>query len=104
MLESLASRDFERYVNQTFTLSTEQESFEAELVEVDEKPRPRGGRERDGEGNARAFSLTFAAPADTRAGQQSFAVSHPELGTLTVFLVPHGPDADGRMTYLAVFN
>jgi hypothetical protein len=102
MLESLAGRDFERYVNQTFTLSTEQESFEAELVEVAERTTPRGGRER--EGVARAFSLTFAAPADIRAGQQSFAVSHPELGTLTAFMVPHGPDDDGRMIYLAVFN
>jgi hypothetical protein len=102
MLESLASQDFARYVNQTFTLSTEQESFEAELVEVEDRAQPRGGKEV--EGVARAFSLTFAAPGNTRAGQQTFAVAHPEFGALKLFMVPHGPLSDGRMSYLAVLN
>ncbi|MDZ7712850.1 MAG: hypothetical protein U5L06_06955 [Rhodovibrio sp.] len=102
MLESLASQDFEPYLNQTFTLSTAEESFEAELVEVAETARPRGGRERDGV--PRSFTLTFAAPPGTRAGQQTFAVSHAEMGTLELFVVPHGPQDDGRMTYLAVLN
>ncbi|MBK1670381.1 hypothetical protein CKO28_20360 [Rhodovibrio sodomensis] len=102
MLESLGGRDFERYVNQTFTLSTAEESFEAELIEVDESPRPRGGRE--GEGVPWAFSLTFAAPPATEAGQQTFAVSHPEIGTLELFVVPHGPQDDGRRVYIAVLN
>jgi hypothetical protein len=41
------------------------------------------------------FTLLFHAPAGTDAPQQTFAVRHPDLGELSLFLVPLGPDERG---------
>lgn len=102
MLESLSSDHFKPHMNETFTLSTEEVSFDAELVEVAERAMPRGGHPRAGAPNA--FTLVFAAPPDAQVGQQTFAVSHPDLGTMQLFLVPHAPRDDGRAVYAAVLN
>ncbi len=50
-----------------------------------------------------AFSLTFHAAAHAGAGQQTFELSHAELGSAPLFLVPLGPEAEG-MAYEAVVN
>jgi hypothetical protein len=49
------------------------------------------------------FSLEFVGPADPTLTQGTFEFSHPELGTLPLFIVPIAPDADGAR-YEAVFN
>lgn len=49
------------------------------------------------------FALRFRSPAVTRyLPQRIYALAHPVLGTLEIFLVPLGADAVG-MRYEAVF-
>ena len=50
------------------------------------------------------FALTFTGPPDRALRQQTYRLAHPVLGELEIFLVPIGPDAEGRLTYEAVFN
>jgi Domain of unknown function (DUF6916) len=52
------------------------------------------------------FSLTFLGPPGDHLPQALYTLEHPALGTLTIFLVPIGPDpgAHGRHRYEAVFN
>jgi hypothetical protein len=48
------------------------------------------------------FVLTFVgAPG---LAQRMYALDHPNLGRLEIFLVPIGPGPDGRFRYEAVFN
>jgi len=56
-------------------------------------------------GSPRApFMLLFREEGARRAvTQRIHALEHPVLGTLDIFLVPVGPDAQG-MRYQAVFN
>jgi hypothetical protein len=41
------------------------------------------------------FSLLFHAGRATTMSQQTCTLSHPELGSFALFLVPLGPDAEG---------
>lgn len=54
-------------------------------------------------GGREPFSLLFRGPATPRLRQATYAVVHPTLGSLPIFLVPVGEDADG-MLYEAVFG
>ena len=58
-------------------------------------PAPIAGR--------RPFSVVFRAPPGMPLPQRIYRLEHDELGTLDMFLVPIGPDADG-MCYEAVFS
>jgi len=50
------------------------------------------------------YALEFRSPGERRhAPQGTYRLTHAELGTLEVFLVPIGPDTEG-MRYEAVFN
>jgi len=51
-----------------------------------------------------SFSLIFRSNSRSHLPQAIYAVGHPKLGDLELFLVPIGPDAEGRMRYQAVFN
>jgi hypothetical protein len=51
---------------------------------------------------AEPFALVFTSGPGI--GQGIFALEHSILGRLTIFLVPIGSDADGRLRYEAVFN
>ncbi|HEX3701816.1 MAG TPA: hypothetical protein VHU82_00705 [Vicinamibacterales bacterium] len=53
-------------------------------------------------GGREPFALLFRGPASPRLRQATYAVVHPTLGSLPIFLVPVGEDADG-MLYEAVF-
>ena len=51
------------------------------------------------------FSLIFRGPASPVLDQGIQTLSHPELGELTLFLVPVGPGRAGKLPrYEAVFN
>jgi hypothetical protein len=45
----------------------------------------------------------FRAPGPGHLPQQTFAISHPELGEFPLFLVPRGP-VEQSMAYEAVIN
>jgi hypothetical protein len=71
-----------------------------ELADATESTEP-GGRGPDGEERLQ-FSLEFRGPAETFMPQGTYPLTHAELGELTLFLVPLGPDADS-MRYEAAF-
>ncbi len=63
------------------------------------------GRRTDPGGELSTYALVFRAPPRraAHAPQGTYRLTHAELGTLEVFLVPIGPDAGG-MRYEAIFN
>lgn len=54
------------------------------------------------EGARQPFALRFRAAVPSVLPQQVFPLRHEQLGTLEIFLVPIGQDADG-VRYEAVF-
>jgi hypothetical protein len=60
-------------------------------------------RAHPGGSRAEPFSLVFSAPPPVLE-QRTYPLRHGTLGTLDIFLVPIGLDADGRVRYEAVFN
>jgi hypothetical protein len=89
---------FEPYVEQTFRVSGAGDvAFEAELIEASPMGRTVGPNGR------RAFSLVLRGPETSTPLQQVYRVEHEAVGTLDLFLVPIGPDAEG-MRYEAVFT
>lgn len=68
------------------------------LLEV----RPRGAFDPEFQ-RRQAFSLVFRGPPEPLLVQRIYALHHPDLGALAIFLVPLGPDREG-MRYEAVFT
>ena len=52
---------------------------------------------------AAPFSVILRGPREAGLQQQTYAVEHPRLGVIELFLVPLGPDAEGAR-YEATFN
>ncbi|MCU1390031.1 MAG: hypothetical protein JWL72_3369 [Ilumatobacteraceae bacterium] len=50
------------------------------------------------------FSLVFHGPAVPVLTQATYAMDHPELGRLDIFIVPIQPNPGGAPRYEAVFN
>ncbi|HZN15160.1 MAG TPA: hypothetical protein VFB78_12880 [Acidimicrobiales bacterium] len=97
MLESLTVEDFRPRVGDTYRLvPAVGDAVEAVLVSVEE----RGEAPPD---HRAPFTLDFRAPATTTLEQGTYQVEHPDAGTLELFLVPIGPDAEGTL-YQAVFG
>ena len=98
MLESLNCAAFVPYLNQTFQFSDGVSTLDAELSEAKSPgPSPNGGRD--------PFALIFLAQYPPVWPQRIYRVSHPELGTYDIFLVPIGPDPkSGGMRYEAIFS
>ena len=108
MLDKLTGADFSALLHSTFhihvggTAVAGAESLsplEAELIEVTEFGSDPGQED----AQRRPFSILFRAPPNSVLPQGIYPVEHPELGTLSLFLVPIGPDRVG-MRYEAVFN
>ncbi len=53
--------------------------------------------------DGRPFSLVFEAPLEVRLDQGMRAMSHPDLGSMDLFLVPIAPTATASR-YEALFN
>lgn len=85
---------FEPLVGDAFSLATDIGPIDLVL----HKASQRGQGIRDG-GN---FSLIFTGNEDQQFEQQLCPLSHPDLGGLTLLLVPIGPVENG-MGYQAVF-
>jgi Domain of unknown function (DUF6916) len=50
------------------------------------------------------FALVFSGPPAPVLPQATYTLEHGALGTLELFLVPIGRDAEGGVQYEAVFN
>jgi hypothetical protein len=104
MAIELVSETFAPHLGETFEASpTDGEPFEVTLSSCEETPygSPEALREELGRV---PFSLIFhAADGDRFWGQQIFVLRHPDLGELSLFMVPIGPDERG-MQYQAVIS
>jgi hypothetical protein len=110
MLDKLTSEDFTPQLHQTFLLSLgpwgqphDPAAHGAlrmlELVEV----AVLGGEASGGSAARRPFSLIFRDAGGGYLPQRTYAIEHPALGWLDLFLVPIGPD-QGGMRYEAIFS
>jgi hypothetical protein len=97
MLDRLTSDDFTSYLNQTFHIQADDDTvLEAELIDVSEL----GG---DTPADREPFSIVLRGPADVHLPQRIYGVTHEKLGTLSLFLVPIGPDDEG-MRFESIFT
>ena len=88
---------FAPHVGTRFGLALSDGVLELELTAVVDLPAPPGAPRVP-------FALRFRTPAITgHVPQAIYALSHPALGDLELFLVPMGADAVG-MRYEAVFG
>ena len=90
--------DFEPLLGEVFRIDSREHSVEATLVEASNLREAQGAGRR-----SRQFSLVWRGPPGAVLPQQIYAVTHPTLGTMELFLVTIGPDAGG-MRYEAVFT
>jgi hypothetical protein len=89
---------FEPFLGQAFEIGEGPGAVSAVLIDAINL------REAQGVGYlSRQFSLVWRGPRNARLEQGIYPVRHPELGTMELFLVCIGPDAEG-MRYEAVFT
>ena len=99
MSDFQSAADFEKCLNTNFRVElTSPRPIDVKLIAVtqrDSEPNEQAGMER--------FSVIFAGPLDIFLPQNTFRLTHPEMGEFDVFLVPIGREADG-FRYEAVYN
>ena len=99
MLNQLTHKSFMPYLNQTFRLKLGEDTLELTLLEsitIGSDPE---------DGQRHPFSVLFLGPAEPPLPQQIYQVEHGEMGELSLFLVPLGPDKTGPgIRYEAVFT
>lgn len=100
-MQQLTIHDFEACLNDTFEVDFGGDApLTLTLVDVS----PLGRAPDPGEGRRQSFSLLFNSPlTDKYLVQQMYEVTHVNLGSLHLFLVPMGPGQEG-MEYEAVFT
>lgn len=98
-IEALILADFQPYLNQIFFIRLDSEQrYELELVALEDQGEPPMA------GLRKPFSLTFRNPEKKAyLPQRIYRLEHEQLGSLDLFIVPLGPDADG-MRYEVIFN
>ncbi len=99
MTAILTEKEFSQHLNTRFRVNVETpKPLELELVEVkgyESRPQEQTGLER--------FSVFFSGPADLMLQQWTYSLTHDEMGTFDIFLVPIGRNEQG-FRYEAVFN
>lgn len=89
---------FESLLGQPFQIGEGSHAIDAVLIQATNL------REAQGAGQlSRQFSLVWRGPRNMALEQRIYTVQHAELGTMELFLVCIGPDAEG-MRYEAVFT
>lgn len=98
MLDKLTSASFRPCLQQQFRIDLDEGRYDLELIDVVEVgPENIGDRRRQ-------FSLVFRNEReDVYLPQATYLLTHPQMGELTLFLVPLGPHDDG-MRYEALFT
>ena len=99
MSEFQTAADFEKHVNTNFRAELESpRPIDLKLISVTPRkiePHEQAGMER--------FSVVFFGPADVFLPQNTYRLTHPEMGEFEVFLVPIKQEAEG-FRYEAVYN
>jgi hypothetical protein len=94
-MENLKADDFTKHINSKFKIyRTNEEVFEAELVEVAEL------RNND---SLYCFAVEFLLPAEFGFEQRIYKIEHPEMETMELFIVPVGQTESGTR-FEAIFN
>ena len=91
--------EFSKHVNTKFRLLVEA-PVPIELTLVSVTPRKIEANEPDG---MERFSAMFMGPLEIFLPQQTYRVSHTEMGEFDIFLVPLGQEPEG-FRYEAVYN
>ena len=99
MLEKLTKEDFSRHAGATFRLETSPGAT-VDVTLVETKDLSLGN---EAASRRSPFSLLFRGPRSPVLPQHIYALDHPELGRLEIFLVPVREDRDG-VEYEAIFN
>lgn len=98
MIETLTHESFEPHVGSAFELAIADHSDMLTLTEVQvhaESPQTR----------RRGFTLIFrGARTDLVFDGHIYPLTHPEMGTLELFVAPMNRKEDGTFLYQAVFN
>lgn len=92
-LSELKPEHFDHLVGSPIALAGSEFALTLKSVDRLKSPSPR----------AQPFSLVLQAPLHASGPQGIYALSHPQLGVLEVFLVPIAPQ-DGLPSFQAVFN
>ena len=96
-LENLTVDVFESRVGERFRIRSQPgRELEAELIEARALGKAAGGRRVP-------FTLSFRTPQLAALPQAIYGVTHDEIGSYDIFLVPVGPDGEG-MVYEAIFT
>ncbi len=96
-MRMLTLEDFAGLVNETFAASLQ--DAEVPFVLVEARPLPA----HPGLATRPPFSLLFRNAASFLLPQQIYAMRHPRLGEVGIFLVPIAREREGFL-YQAVFN
>jgi hypothetical protein len=96
-LSTLTADGIEPHVGSDFAIADRQEHASLKLTGV-----RRTGRRHE-EGAREGFALDFAGEGADPLPQDVYELRHPELGELSIFLVPVGVDAEG-VRYEAIFS
>ena len=94
-LSSLKPDDFEQHVGSVFAVEADGKRLDLKLAQVERL----GSALREGG----AFSLMFLATPGPFLAQGVYAMQHPALGTLELFVVPLGP-REGGNSYQVIFT
>ena len=89
--------DFKSCLNQPFTLELNGSEYRLILVSTDKLANSATVGDRD------AFSIVFRGDSNLNLPQQIYRISHEQMGSMDIFIVPIGPDEEG-MCYEAVFS
>ena len=99
MSDKQTEAEFSKHVNTKFQVQAEApQPIELTLVSVTPRriePHEQAGMER--------FSAVFMGPREIFLPQQTYRVSHPEMGEFDIFLVALGQEPEG-IRYEAVYN
>src|SRR5262245_8377676 len=99
MSEMQTEAEFSKHVNTKFRLVVDvPQTIELTLVSVTHRhiePHEQAGMER--------FSALFMGPSEIFLPQQTYRLSHPEMGEFDIFLVALGKEPEG-FRYEAVYN
>jgi hypothetical protein len=99
-LLTLRREDFESLVDQPFTFHAPSgQALATRLAEVRGLGSPAAPAAQRG-----PFALVFASDLPAPLPQQIVRVENETLGGLEIFVVPIGPDPQGRMQYEAIFT
>lgn len=99
MSDFQSEADFAKNLNTNFRVVVEApKPIDLKLVAV--TPRPSGPTEQAG---MERFSAVFSGPLDVFLPQQTYHLTHPDMGEFDVFLTAIAQEADG-FRYEAVYN